>query len=89
MSGRHTKDELVNALEHHDSVVIMKAGRSRQKIIDALTLANRIADAKYLAYIGREGEVVERDISKLIEAKEEAGPYFSLFVVTRSQRGGR
>ncbi|MBL4606845.1 MAG: precorrin-2 C(20)-methyltransferase [Pseudomonadales bacterium] len=83
VSGRHDESVLIAALNSHDSVVIMKAGRSRQRILSALKAANRTQDAQYLEYIGREGEVIENNISLL---KEEGGPYFSLFVVTRKER---
>jgi precorrin-2/cobalt-factor-2 C20-methyltransferase len=83
VSGRHTAVQLVEALETHDSVVIMKAGRSRPRILDALKQAGRMADATYLEYIGRDNEAFETDVRQL---EAVAGPYFSLFVVTRSQR---
>lgn len=81
MSGRHSFDELIDSLATHDSVVIMKAGRSRQKIIRALKKAGRLSDAKYLEYIGRDNEKIELDISQLTDE----GPYFSLFVVTKNR----
>ncbi|MBX2807254.1 MAG: precorrin-2 C(20)-methyltransferase [Cellvibrionaceae bacterium] len=83
MSGRHSEAQLVAALNTHESVVIMKAGRCRQKIRRALAAAGRSDDARYLEYIGREAEVIHRDIQCL---EDEAGPYFSLFVVTKTQR---
>ena len=82
-SGRHGADELERVLNRHDSVVIMKAGRARPRILAALERTGRIADARYLEYIGRDNEMVETDVSRLAP---EAGPYFSLFVVTRSGR---
>jgi precorrin-2/cobalt-factor-2 C20-methyltransferase len=81
MSGRHSDEQLVNALQQHDSVVIMKAGRARLKIMQALEKTNRIDDASYLEYVGREQEKIVRDIRQL---PKESGPYFSLFVVTNS-----
>jgi precorrin-2/cobalt-factor-2 C20-methyltransferase len=81
MSGRHSDEQLVSALQQHDSVVIMKAGRSRLKIIRALEKTNRIDDASYLEYVGRKQENIVRDIRQLPKV---AGPYFSLFVVTKS-----
>lgn len=83
VSGRHEQEELVETLTKHDSVVIMKAGRSRQKIIAALRTAHRIADAQYIEYIGRDNEMIVKDVRQL---DNEAGPYFSLFVVTPQQR---
>jgi precorrin-2/cobalt-factor-2 C20-methyltransferase len=83
VSGRHPVGFLLAALEHHDSVVIMKAGRSRPRILEALEKSGRSADAAYCEYIGRDNERIETDVSKLDHAP---GPYFSLFVVTRNER---
>lgn len=83
VSGRHDENLLVDALNKHDSVVIMKAGRSRQRILKAIAVAKRTEDAQYLEYLGREGEFIQSDISLL---KEKDGPYFSLFVITRKKR---
>lgn len=83
VSGRHDENLLVDALNKHDSVVIMKAGRSRQRILKAIAVAKRTEDAQYVEYLGREGEFIQSDISLL---KEKDGPYFSLFVITRKNR---
>lgn len=86
VSGRHSPEQIDSALEQHDSVVIMKAGRARPRILMALRKTNRIQDAKYLEYIGRDNERIVHDVSTL---ENGAGPYFSLFVVTKSERGTR
>lgn len=86
VSGRHTEAQIQNALERHDSVVIMKAGRARPKILAALGLTGRLQDAKYLEYVGRGNERIVTDVAEL---PREAGPYFSLFIITRSERGSR
>ena len=83
VSGRHDSDYLVDVLKQHDSVVIMKAGRSREKILAAIAQAGRSDEANYLEYIGRDEQRIERDVSTL---QGEAGPYFSLFVVIKSDR---
>lgn len=80
ISGRHSEVAIINALETHDNVVIMKAGQARPKILSCLTQTNRLDDSQYLEYIGRENEQVIADVSQLTA---EAGPYFSLFVVSR------
>lgn len=84
VSGRHDRSQLCEALASHDSVVIMKAGRARPRILDALSESGRIEDAAYLEYIGRDNEFVETQVGRLAR---EPGPYFSLFVVTRRERG--
>lgn len=86
VSGRHSQDKLESALRHYDSVVIMKAGRSRQRILTALALTARNHEACYLEYIGRDNQKIVTDINQL---SEEEGPYFSLFVVIKSSRSTR
>lgn len=83
VSGRHSESYLVGILNNHDTVVIMKAGRSRTRILNALELSDRTGEAEYLEYIGRDNERIEHDVSVL---KDRTGPYFSIFVVTRSVR---
>ena len=83
VSGRHDEEYLVKTLIRHDSVVIMKAGRSREKILSAIKTAGRVAEANYLEYIGRDAEKITRDIAQL---EGETGPYFSLFVVIKNDR---
>ncbi|MCV2401328.1 precorrin-2 C(20)-methyltransferase [Marinomonas sp. C2222] len=82
VSGRHTDEQLDMALDNHDSVVIMKAGQARPRILSALKKAGRMQDAKYLEYIGRDNEKLVEDVSTLENTK---GPYFSLFVVTKQR----
>ena len=83
MSGRHTDAQLEQALMSHDSVVIMKAGRARPRILAILDKTGRTADANYLAYIGRDNEEILTDVAQLANT---AGPYFSLFVVLKQER---
>lgn len=83
VSGRHSSEKLIETLNAYDSVVIMKAGRSRQKIIRALKATGRADDAQYLEYIGRDDEVICHDVHQLAD---QEGPYFSLFVVLPAKR---
>ena len=83
MTGRHTDAQLEQALNSHDSVVIMKAGRARPRILALLDKTGRMADANYLAYIGREKQEIVTDVAQLAC---QSGPYFSLFVVLRQAR---
>ena len=83
VSGRHSETHLREALQQHDSVVIMKAGRSRPRILSLLRETERWNEAHYLENIGRPGELIIKDMDQLAD---EPGPYFSLFVVTRSER---
>ncbi|WP_420844864.1 precorrin-2 C(20)-methyltransferase [Marinomonas algicola] len=83
VSGRHSDEQIQQALKQHDSVVIMKAGRERSRILSLLHATGRIKEAQYLEYIGRENELVCKDVSMLAD---DAGPYFSLFVVTKTMQ---
>ena len=86
VTGRHSDEVLLNALQAYDSVVVMKAGRARPRILAALRQTGRIADAAYCEYLGRDNEFIETDVERLAD---EAGPYFSLFVVNRRERRHR
>ncbi len=83
ISGRHSDEEIRQALLNLDSIVIMKAGRARPKILKLLSETNRLHEANYLEYIGRENERIIEDVSTL---PHEVGPYFSLFIVLRDER---
>lgn len=83
MNGRHSEQELVTALQNHDSLVIMKAGPYREKILAALKETKRSNDARYLEYVGRDNEYIETDVAQLPAGK---GPYFSLFIILASDR---
>ncbi len=86
ISGRHNDEQIRNALQQHDSVVIMKAGQARPRILALLAETGRNDDARYLEYIGRDNQRIETDVRQLAD---EAGPYFSLFVVTRALADNR
>lgn len=81
VSGRHSQSQLEAALKQHDTVVIMKAGKARAKILAALEATERLGDGQYLEYIGRENQKIEQDLTLL---NPVSGPYFSLFLITRS-----
>lgn len=78
VSGRHTDEQIIQALQTHQSVVIMKAGQARARILALLERTSRIGEARYLEYIGRDNQRIVEDVRRL---SAEAGPYFSLFVV--------
>jgi precorrin-2/cobalt-factor-2 C20-methyltransferase len=83
ISGRHSDAHIRDTLLNHDTVVIMKAGSSRPRLLDILQETKRTADAHYLEYISREQEKIVRDVMTL---EHTTGPYFSVFVVIREQR---
>ena len=83
ISGRHTDAHIVHTLDNFESVVIMKAGRNRVRLLNLLKETKREQDAHYLEYIGRENEKIIEDVTLL---EKEAGPYFSLFVILPQNR---
>lgn len=85
VSGRHSDKEIRNALVNHSSIVIMKAGQARPRILAQLSETGRIDHARYLEYIGRDNQKLVEDVTTLAN---EPGPYFSLFVVLPESRVG-
>jgi precorrin-2/cobalt-factor-2 C20-methyltransferase len=83
INGRHSAEKIRETLLQHDSVIIMKAGPYRPKILAALADTGRSIEANYLEYIGRDDQVIIDDVSELGDDK---GPYFSLFVVLKKER---
>ncbi|MGK0404813.1 MAG: precorrin-2/cobalt-factor-2 C20-methyltransferase [Oleispira sp.] len=83
INGRHSAEKIRQTLQQHDSVIIMKAGPYRPKILAALADTGRREEANYLEYIGRDEQVIIDDVSLLGDDK---GPYFSLFVVLKKER---
>ncbi|MCJ8313329.1 MAG: precorrin-2 C(20)-methyltransferase [Saccharospirillaceae bacterium] len=83
ITGRHDETFIEHALTKFDSIVIMKAGRARVKILTCLENTQRLDEAKYLEYIGRDNEYIQWDVKQL---EKKAGPYFSMFVVTKATR---
>lgn len=87
INGRHSDEKIRQTLQQYDSVVIMKAGPYRPKILAALADTDRSDEANYLEYIGRDEQVIIDDVSQLYgEQGDEKGPYFSLFVVLKKER---
>ena len=80
LNGRNSDEQILKALTQHDSVVIMKAGQARARILALLKQSGRMADASYLEYIGRDNQRIVTDVSTL---EDREGAYFSLFVVVR------
>ena len=86
VNGRHSDEQILAALQQHDTLVIMKAGQARPRLLKLLEESGRSEDAQYLEYIGRDNQRIVNDVREL---EVEAGPYFSLFVITRSERQSR
>jgi precorrin-2/cobalt-factor-2 C20-methyltransferase len=81
ISGRHDDEVIEKTLRDFDSIIIMKAGRSRPRLLSLLEKTQRMSDAHYLEYIGRDNERITSEVCALDQ--HETGPYFSLFVITK------
>ncbi|HHC74765.1 MAG TPA: precorrin-2 C(20)-methyltransferase [Thiothrix sp.] len=87
VSGRHDNDHIYYTLLNYDSVIIMKAGSARPRLLQLLKQTQRFNETVYLAHIGREQEYITQNLDELDQEKQ--GDYFSLFLVTRqAQRNG-
>ncbi|TEW56531.1 precorrin-2 C(20)-methyltransferase [Psychromonas sp. RZ22] len=82
ITGRHSDEKIKAALREHDAIVIMKAGIERPRLLALLKATNRFDDANYLEYISRDNQKVITDLNQL---EDKAGPYFSLFLITREE----
>jgi precorrin-2/cobalt-factor-2 C20-methyltransferase len=77
VTSRNTDEEILNALDNYSSVIIMKAGVARARLLDLIRQAKRLDHSCYIERAGQEGEVVVRDIAQLVGK----GDYFSLFLI--------
>lgn len=82
LSSRNTDEEILLALQHFPSVVIMKAGKHRARLITLIKVAKREQQACYIERAGQADELIEHDITKLDQV---TGDYFSLFLISQNQ----
>lgn len=81
ISGRNDDAFIRQALEQHDTVVIMKVAGHRQRLKQLLQTTGRVDDACYLEYLGREPQRIVRDVLALTD---EESVYFSVLLVSRA-----
>jgi precorrin-2/cobalt-factor-2 C20-methyltransferase len=77
VTSRNSDEEILNALAQYSSVVIMKAGVARPRLLTLIKQSKRLENTCYIQRAGQQGEKVLRDVSQLTGK----GDYFSLFVV--------
>ena len=80
VTSRNTDEEISKALAQYSSVIIMKAGVARPRLLTLIEQSQRLDDTCYVQRAGQEGESVERDMGKLTGK----GDYFSLLIVSSS-----
>ncbi len=72
-------DKLRQVLQTFDSIVIMKPGRYRPRILELLHQTGRIEDAVYVEQATRRDQ---RIVVELDNLEPTPGPYFALFLIT-------
>jgi precorrin-2/cobalt-factor-2 C20-methyltransferase len=72
---------LHEALNGYDNVAIIKPGRHRPQILKLLQETGRMEDA---VYVEQATKPTERIVSQVATLDPTPGPYFALFLVTRS-----
>ncbi|MBL8260341.1 MAG: precorrin-2 C(20)-methyltransferase [Candidatus Competibacteraceae bacterium] len=65
-----------------DSVAILKPGRHRPRLLELLRETGRAGDTVYIERASRSGE---RIVKRFADIPATPGPYFALFLVTRSR----
>ncbi len=83
LSGRLSDEKILSHLNEFDSLVLMKVGQSRSRLLNLLRHSGRLQEAVYIEYATREQQKVVYDVATLDGGD---GPYFSLFIITRQQR---
>ena len=81
LSSRNTDEELLQGLKQFSSVVIMKAGLHRARLVRLIIDAKREQQACYIERAGQTEEIIQHDISSL---PKTAGDYFSLFLISQN-----
>ncbi len=72
-------DNLRQALQTFDSIVILKPGRHRPRIVQMLRQTGRFEDALYIEQATRQEQ---RMVIELDNLEPVPGPYFALFLIT-------
>lgn len=77
VTSRNTDQEILTALAGYSSIIIMKAGVARPRLLALIKQSKRLENTCYIQRAGQKNEVVIRDVSQL----KGKGDYFSLFIV--------
>lgn len=78
VTSRNTDEEILKALSQYSSVVIMKAGVARPRLLKLIKKSKRLEKTCYIQRAGQAGEKIIRDVNQLTGK----GDYFSVLVVT-------
>jgi precorrin-2/cobalt-factor-2 C20-methyltransferase len=77
LMGTLAEDELERRMRNSDALVIMKTGRSLQKVRRALASAGRLDDA----WLVERGTMPGERVARLVEVDESDCPYFAIVLV--------
>ena len=85
ISGRHDDDEILEALHKYENIAIMKAGKSRPRLMSLIEQSGRQSQVSYIEFATQENE---RKVLSFDELEKVPGPYFSLFLVNGERAYG-
>ncbi len=80
LTGRHSNPHILQTLHTFESVVIMKPGSQRARLLGLIEQAGRTQDGVYIEYTGHAEEKIIRDLSQI---DDDVGPYFSMILLQR------
>ena len=78
LSGRHSDQHILQTLGTFESVVIMKPGSQRARLLGLIEQSGRTQDGVYIEYAGHPEEKIVRDLRQITGS---AGPYFSMILL--------
>jgi len=79
VSARNNEEEITQALNNYDSVVIMKAGPARPQLLELIKRVGRWQDTVYVEKAMHAQQRIYRNLSDIPDG---SGPYFSMFLTT-------
>ncbi len=83
LSGRSSDQEIRNALDKFDSVVLLKVASQRERLLRLIKAAGRSEQACYI----EKASMPEQAITWSIDELSGPGPYFSLLLITNKRQG--
>jgi len=78
VTSRNSDQEILQALAQYSSVIIMKAGVARPRLLELIKQSKRLEHTCYIQRAGQQGEKVVWDMDQLTGK----GDYFSLLIVS-------
>ena len=79
VSARNEDEQIVQALKNYESIVILKAGPERPRLLELIQESGRRQDTVYVENAMRQEQRIYHDLNQVVN---EPGPYFSMFLTT-------